>query len=335
MGFRFEYESSQQEEDSSSRPPITRRRRRRPGRRRRLPDYWNRLPRWGKAGVVVALALVASTIITSQDRGSDQLPIEDIAATVPAVETAPVPTTTRRPTTTAPAVTQQAVVEPEPSPTRPSPTTTAAPATSTISSSPSVDWAELALSVVYIEAAECPSLGVEFYTSGSGTVVLGGTHVLTNAHVVLDDNGHPCRDIVVWFTRSFEEEPSEWVLADLVAADRALDLAVLQLSEPVSADRGIEVAAQQLEPGETIRILGYPDVGGLTMTLTRGVYSGMVDSGSERYIKTDADISEGSSGGAAFDEAGAFIGVPTAGVEQVGLLIPAGVADQFLDRVLA
>lgn len=259
--------------------------------------------------------LVASTIITSRERRDDRMAVEQIPATGTAADADPLTTTTRLVTTTA------APVEPEPAAAGPI--------------SAEVDWAELALSVVYIEAGECPSFPSDMFSSGSGTVVLDGTHVLTNAHVVLDDNGRPCRDLVVWFTRSFEEEPSDWALADLAAADRTLDLAVLQLNEPVSADRGIEVAAQQLEPGETIRILGYPDVGGLTMTLTRGVYSGMVDHGSERYIKTDADISEGNSGGAAFDEAGVFIGVPTAGVEEVGLLIPAGVAEQFLDRALA
>ena len=332
MSFEFEYERP--DERPTPPPRLPKRRGGSSDLWRRLSNLWRRLARPGRIAVVVVLVLAVSTIITSRERGSDQLSVEDIAATVPTVETNPVQTTTRRPTTTAPAVTQQAVVEPEPSPTQPPPVTTVAPVTSTIPSSLTVDWAELALSVVYVEAGECPSLPSDMFSSGSGTVVLDGTHVLTNAHVILDDNGHPCRDIVVWFTRSFEEEPSEWVLADLAAADRALDLAVLQLSEPVSADRGIEVAAQQLEPGETIRILGYPDVGGLTMTLTRGVYSGMVGYGSERYIKTDADISEGNSGGGAFDEAGAFIGVPTAGVEQVGLLIPAGVAEQFLDRAV-
>ena len=252
-----------------------------------------------------------------------------MAATVPAVETDQ-PSTTSYPTTTASAVTQQAVVEPEPSSTQPPPATTAAPATSTIPSSPTVDWAELALSVVYIEAGECPSFPPDMFSSGSGTVVLGGGYVLTNAHVVLDGNGTRCRDLVVWLTDSFEQEPFDWVLAELAAVDRALDLAVLRLDEPVSAGRSIEIAAQELEPGEAIRILGYPDVGGLTMTLTTGVYSGMVFYDGETYIKTDADISEGSSGGAAFDEAGAFVGVPTAGIEEVGHLIPAGAVERFL-----
>ena len=330
MSFRFEYEP---EDESASRRPV----RHQGPRHRRVIDTWWRLPRWGKVTIVVVVVLAASTIITSRDHGSDGLLIEEIGATVPAARAIPV-------TTLQPALTRPAPAETKPRPITtavsntsalPAPATTAARAVSAALPTREVDWSELALSVVYVEAGECPSFPSDVFSSGSGTVVLGGAFVLTNAHVVLDDNGRPCRDIVVWLTRSFEDEPSDWVLADLAAADRVLDLAVLQLSEPVSAHRGIEVAAQHLEPGETIRILGYPDVGGLTMTLTRGVYSGMVEYGRERYIKTDADISEGNSGGAAFDEAGAFIGVPTAGVEQVGLLIPAGVAEQFLGRAQA
>ncbi len=302
-------------------------------RRRRGPGYWRRLPRWGKGTVIAGCVLLVSTIITSRDRGSDQLSGDEIAARLPTTETVPAPTATRPPTTTGPAVTQPAVVEPEPSPTRSPPTTTAIPASSTVPASPVVDWAELALSVVYIEAGDCPSFPSDMFSSGSGTVVLDGGHVLTNAHVVLDDEGRNCRDLVVWFTDSFEEAPSDWVRADLVAADRALDLAVLQLSTPVSSDRSITVTAQELEPGEAIRILGYPGVGGLTMTLTRGAYSGMVTHEGETYIKTDADMSEGSSGGAAFDESGILIGIPTGGIEEVGLLIPTGTAEKFLEQV--
>lgn len=280
---------------------------------------------------MAVVVLLASTIITSRDPGPGRRSIEVTAASLTEAETSPVATARPAPAETRLPPTITAVSNTS---MRPPSATTGAPAVAPAMPTTEVDWAELVLSVVYIEAGECPSFHSDMFSSGSGTVVLDGRHVLTNAHVVLDDTGRPCRDLVVWFTRSFEEVPSDRVPADLAAADRKLDLAVLHLSRPVSADRSIEVAAQRLEPGETIRILGYPEVGGLTMTLTRGVYSGMVDYGSERYIKTDTDISEGSSGGAGFDEAGVFIGVPIAGVEQVGLLIPAGVAEQFLDRVL-
>ena len=329
MGFRFEYGSPKKESDPSSRRQITRRRRRRPRRRRRFPNDSHRLPRWGKVAILIALVLVASTVITSRDRGPHRIDIEQIATSSPIAESNEATTTT---TTSVP-------VGPEPparstaSPIAPAqtPLSTATPSAASLSA---VDWANLALSVVYIEAGECPSFPADLYSSGSGTVVLDGTHVLTNAHVVLDDNGRPCQVLLVWFTRSFEEKPSEWVRADLLAADKDLDLALLRLYESAPVDRGIEVAAQRMEPGEAVRILGYPDAGGLTMTLTRGAYSGMIDHGSQTYIKTDAALSEGNSGGAAFDEAGVFIGIPTAGIDKVGLLIPAGVAERFLVKAL-
>ena len=83
--------------------------------------------------------------------------------------------------------------------------------------------------------------------------------------------------------------------------------------------------------------MGFPGTGGGTMTLTRGVYSGA----SGGYFKTDSDISPGNSGGAAFDEQGNFVGVPTAGslpddldraTTAIGLLIPAADAERFIDR---
>lgn len=332
MGFEFEYESRDERSGPSPNPP---------GRRGGPPDpwwrfrrSWGRLSRSGRAAVVVVVVLAVSTIITGRDRGSDESSVEQAASfgSVVATDTTPPTTVLPAPSSTAPAVTTQAVAGTATSPTQPEPPPASAPAPTAGPSASTVDWAELSLSVVYIEADDCPS-SPGLYSSGSGTVVLDGAYVLTNAHVVLDEQGRPCRDIMVWTSSSFEEEPSDWVEANLAGADRALDLAILELGYPIPAERSVSVTAQRLVPGEAIRILGFPGVGGVTMTLTRGVYSGMVDLGAERYIKTDADISEGSSGGAAFDEAGVFVGVPTAGVEQVGLLIPSGVAEQFLEAL--
>lgn len=332
MGFEFEYRRPDSKPAPPHRPP---RRPVRRGLRQRTSDLWRRTPRAGRIAVAVVLVLAASTVITSLDRDSDAA-LDETAAAYPPADANPAPATPRPATTLPPSA------EPEPPPAQTaaatlppaSPTVTAAASDTRPAPSGAVDWSELALSVVYIEADGCPSFPSGFYGSGSGTVVRGGAYVLTNAHVVHDDNGAPCRELAVWFTRSFEEEPEDWVRAALVAADQRLDLAVLRLEAPVSADRSVRVAAQHLDPGESIRILGYPGAGGLTMTLTRGSYSGMIDHEGESYIKTDADISEGNSGGAAFDEAGVFVGVPTAGIGQVGLLIPAGVAERFLDQAL-
>ena len=183
MSFEFEYEApdraaSRRTEDGkgSGRGPL-------------IP------PRW-IAAIVVVLILVASTVITSRNRD----PEREIDAAAPSSP----------PTDTRPASTTAQSTLPRPPTTRLVPVESGRPADTTLAVAPDppdtkVDWGELALSVVYVEAGECPSFPADIYSSGSGTVVLGGTHVLTNAHVVLDDNGRPCHDLVAWFTGSFEE----------------------------------------------------------------------------------------------------------------------------------
>ena len=281
-----------------------------------------RLAGWGIAVAVVVLA--ASAVVIRRGGGPEQAAVEGAAAAGPAVDADTVPAAPSTAAARPPATTLLAAA-------RPPSTADAGPAAQTAAA---VDWSELALSIVFVEADGCPSLPAGFVFSGSGTVVLDGRHVLTNAHVVHDDWGRPCRDLYVWYTTSFEQEPADWIRAELLYADGWLDLAVLRLENTALADKPIEVTAQELAPGEDIRILGYPGDGGMTMTLTRGSYSGRYNQEGESYLKTDTDISGGNSGGAAFDEQGVFIGVPTAGIGEVGLLIPADEAERFLAGAL-
>ena len=142
----------------------------------------------------------------------------------------------------------------------------------------------------------------------------------------------------VWFTDSFDLEPAEPVPAQLVDTDPIHDLALLRLTaRPARAREPVEIDPRRLDPGELITVLGYPGAGGLRMTLTQGVYSGVITDDGD-YIKTDADLSPGNSGGAAFDSSGAFVGVPTSERGErgeVGVVIPAAVAERFLQRTLA
>ena len=172
--------------------------------------------------------------------------------------------------------------------------------------------------------------------------------MLTNAHVVQNEYGSRCSSLWVGFTDSFDQEPAEWVPARLVGTDSVHDLALLRLTgRPARAREPVEIDPRRLDPGELITVLGYPLTGGRRMTLTQGVYSGVITVDDGDYIKTDADLAGGNSGGAAFDSSGAFVGVPTGlslvrrvededwGVDEVGWVIPAAVAERFLQRTLA
>jgi hypothetical protein len=72
--------------------------------------------------------------------------------------------------------------------------------------------------------------------------------------------------------------------------------------------------AESLQLGDPIIILGYPGIGGETITLTRGEVSGFTFQqgyGNRAFIKTSATIAGGNSGGLAATLQGEIIGVPT------------------------
>ena len=165
-------------------------------------------------------------------------------------------------------------------------------------------------------AADCP----EGQWGGSGTIVLDGTYVLTNHHVAPDNQ---C-EYVVCFTESWTEEPSCDAFGEWVAADIENDLAVLELIAPdggvyKASGEPVLITGTSTSINEEIFLVGYPGVGGSTITSVRGVVSGLltIPPGTGElqgeFIKTDARSGPGVSGGAAFNSAGEYIGTPTGG----------------------
>jgi len=165
--------------------------------------------------------------------------------------------------------------------------------------------------------------------SGSGTIISPTGYILTNYHVAgdLDRRFYHEWHAIFLTDPDFTDQPPEfWFWARYIAGDPTHDLAILKIEEwydeePVEAGfvfPHVQVGdSNQLLPGDTITIVGYPGISGSTVTFTAGLMSGWLgedfESGGKQWIKTDAKISHGNSGGGAFDENGFLIGVPTAG----------------------
>jgi len=77
--------------------------------------------------------------------------------------------------------------------------------------------------------------------------------------------------------------------------------------------------------GEHLSILGYPGVGGETLTVTEGIVSGFELDGRNRYVKTSAKTDSGNSGGVAIKDSGCVVGIPTwsrrGKVESIGRIL--------------
>jgi serine protease Do len=190
----------------------------------------------------------------------------------------------------------------------PSPTTEEVP-------TPSTD--DLARSVVQVVALDSTRTPV---WHGSGTAISEDGLILTNAHVV-DDRLDEYDVLGVAVIARTDEPPDPSYLAEIVAVDYALDLAVIHIVADL--DGGdvepdlVPIAVGDSDAvglGDHIRILGFPGIGGETITFTEGSVSGFTAQRSistRAWIKTDATIAGGNSGGLAVNEDGEIIGVPT------------------------
>ena len=163
---------------------------------------------------------------------------------------------------------------------------------------------------------------------GSGTVISPDGMILTNAHVadpasIGDVESHP--DALAVGLVTSEDKPAVFsYLAQVVAIDGYLDLAVIRISSALDgssinpANLNLSYVpvgdSDQVHVGDHVNIYGFPAIGGETITYTDGNISGFTSEdkvGDRAWIKTDAAISGGNSGGLAANDAGYIIGVPT------------------------
>lgn len=166
------------------------------------------------------------------------------------------------------------------------------------------------------------------FSGGSGTIISADGLIVTNAHVASpasqgDPDNEPDR-LVIALIESEDKPPVPAYIAIVKAVDGYLDLAVLQIISTVDGS-SVDTAKLNLpfvelgNPDEThigdhLNIIGFPAIGGDTITYTDGNVSGFASEpqiGDRAWIKTDATISGGNSGGLAANDDGQIVGVPT------------------------
>ncbi len=163
---------------------------------------------------------------------------------------------------------------------------------------------------------------LEKSAEGSGVIISATGLVLTNDHVVSlrsdYNNGEYATSYQICLSPDISTEPSCDYLAKLVARDENKDVALLQI---VSYPKGKDLVdfpylnlsqTDSVNINDTITAIGYPSIGGDTVTITQGVVSGKEDEFGNKWLKTDAASSFGSSGGAAINANGEVIGITTA-----------------------
>jgi S1-C subfamily serine protease len=184
----------------------------------------------------------------------------------------------------------------------------------------SASVADLAAATVQILAMVESGGSFTSIWTGSGSIIDPQGLILTNAHVI-DDRYDEYSHLGVAILHSSDEPPVLTYLAEIVAVDYGLDLAVIRIATDLEGNPVNPVLpfvalgdSDEVQMGDSLQILGYPGIGGETITFTEGAVSGFTSErsiGGRAWIKTDATIAGGNSGGLGADEAGRLIGVPT------------------------
>ncbi len=160
--------------------------------------------------------------------------------------------------------------------------------------------------------------------SGSGTIIDPRGFILTNAHVALSDDEERVDALQILLTEAEDKPPVPRYYAEVVRADEQLDIAILRIvtdldGNPVNPeDLHLPYVrlgdSDKLHLGQPLTILGYPGIGGNTITLTRGEVSGFTAEegyGDRAFIKTSATIAGGNSGGMVANNQGELVAIPT------------------------
>lgn len=161
-----------------------------------------------------------------------------------------------------------------------------------------------------------------FVGQGSGVILDSSGLVLTNNHVVsvIDDFDGSYQEAAyqVCIPTTISSEPDCSYTAQLITTSNRSDLALLKIQNIPGLSALNTFSYLTLNQSDTtlvgdeITILGYPSIGDDTITVTKGIVSGKLEKYGDSWIKTDAVVSYGNSGGAAIDAAGGLVGVTSA-----------------------
>src|SRR5262245_39701471 len=155
---------------------------------------------------------------------------------------------------------------------------------------------------------------------GSAVVVRSDGIVVTNYHVIYDPESHKIYEAIYLQLLGEKENAAPAVMYRLEVAllDRLRDLALLRVVEAdgkKSAGMKLNLASielgdeKKLELLDDLVVIGFPEKGGSSATLSDGVVQGIDLKGG--WIKTDARLLHGNSGGAAVNSQGRLIGIAT------------------------
>ncbi len=188
--------------------------------------------------------------------------------------------------------------------------------------------------------------GNQVYSQGSGFIISKDGYIVTNSHVIDDDNSSSLK---LTATITDMDGNNKELEVKLIGYDVVTDLAVLKF-DPAGVSFTVCELGQStaLVPGDEVVAIGNPGGAQFAGSVTNGIVSGIdrvIDekSGASetamKYIQTNAAINPGNSGGPLLNMYGQVIGINTSkivasGYEGLGFSIPMETAKPIFEQLI-
>lgn len=198
-------------------------------------------------------------------------------------------------------------------------------------------YAKVSPSVVSIQAVNLTS---GQGGTGSGVIMSADGYIITNNHVVVDENTGAAQDKITVYMSDGTSFPAE-----VIGLDEQTDLAVLKIDPAGTTLTPAEFGdSNSLLVGEEVYAIGSPGGLELANTITGGHVSALnrditIDDRVMSLIQTDAAINPGNSGGALINKYGQVIGITSAKLgisyyEGLGFAIPMDTVKPIVDELI-
>lgn len=198
-------------------------------------------------------------------------------------------------------------------------------------------YAKVSPSVVSIQAVNLTS---GEGGTGSGVIMSADGYIITNNHVVVNENTGVQQDKITVYMSDGTSFPAE-----VIGLDEQTDLAVLKIGPAGTTLTPAEFGdSNSLLVGEEVYAIGSPGGLDLANTITGGHISALnrditIDDRVMSLIQTDAAINPGNSGGALINKYGQVIGITSAKLgisyyEGLGFAIPMDTVKPIVDELI-
>lgn len=217
---------------------------------------------------------------------------------------------------------------------------------------PSLALAQLSPADVYRSTSNSVVLIISHHgaaqSKGTGSVIAPGL-VLTNAHVVLDDQGQAPQKLLIFLKQDNLNDDSRRIYekgrrATVVRTHQDLDLALLKVDGLDDVSPLTLGDSSQMEIGAPVLAIGHPENGGLWSLTSGRIGSRIRNHGgvSGRHVfQTETSLNRGNSGGPLLNYDGQIIGINTSiarksadglAITGVNFSVQSNVARDWLER---